>query len=79
VGLDESSLDAVWFPNPAEAGQWITSPGDGEVAVYTLTGQRLAWVQRTEGDRVLVQVPAACAAGMYVLWQDGVAVRITVP
>ncbi|MFZ9778400.1 MAG: PKD domain-containing protein, partial [Schleiferiaceae bacterium] len=79
VGLDDATLGTMWHPNPAESGQWITSPSDGEISVYNLMGQRLNWVQRNDGGRVLVQVPAACAAGMYVLWQDGVAVRITVP
>ena len=78
VGLDEASLGALWYPNPAASGQWISSPSDGEVAVYTLTGQRLAWPQRAESGRVLVQVPEHCPAGVYVLWQGGQAVRLTV-
>jgi hypothetical protein len=78
VGLDEASVGALWYPNPAASGQWISSPSDGEVAVYTLTGQRLAWPQRAESGRVLVQVPEHCPAGVYVLWQGGQAVRLTV-
>ena len=78
VGLDEVSVGALWYPNPAASGQWISSPSDGEVAVYTITGQRLAWPQRAESGRVLVQVPEHCPAGVYVLWQGGQAVRLTV-
>jgi len=78
VGLDEAMLGAMWFPNPAASGQWVASPSDAEVAVYTLTGQRLAWPQRAESGRVLVKVPEYCPAGIYVLWQDGQAVRLTV-
>ncbi len=78
VGLDEASVGALWYPNPAASGQWISSPSDGEVAVYTITGQRLAWPQRAESGRVLVQVPEHCPAGVYVLWQGGQAVRLTV-
>jgi hypothetical protein len=78
VGLDEASVSALWYPNPAASGQWISSPSDGDVAVYTLTGQRLAWPQRAESGRVLVQVPEYCPAGVYVLWQGGQAVRLTV-
>ena len=78
VGLDEASVSALWYPNPAASGQWISSPSDGDVAVYTLTGQRLAWPQRVESGRVLVQVPENCPAGVYVMWQGGQAVRLTV-
>jgi len=46
--------------------------------VYTLTGQRLEWQQRAESGRVLVQVSEHCPAGVYVLWQGGQAVRLTV-
>lgn len=78
VGMDEASVGAMWYPNPAASGQWISSPSDGEVSVYTLTGQRLAWSQRTESGRIQVQIPEFCPAGVYVLWQDGLAVRLTV-
>jgi hypothetical protein len=78
VGLDEVSVSTLWYPNPAASGQWISSPSDGDVAVYTLTGQRLEWQQRAESGRVLVQVPEHCPAGVYVMWQGGQAVRLTV-
>lgn len=78
VGLDEASVSALWYPNPAASGQWISSPSDGDVAVYTLTGQRLEWQQHAESGRVQVQVPEHCPAGVYVLWQGGQAVRLTV-
>ena len=79
VGLDEPAAVAAWYPNPAQPGQWITSPGDAPVSVATLTGQILHWAQRSEAGQTLVCVPENCPAGVYVLWQEGVAVRITVP
>jgi hypothetical protein len=79
VGLDEPSSAGAWFPNPAERGQWITSPSDVPVRVASLTGQLIGWTQRTEGGKTQVQVPADCPAGVYILWQDGVATRVTVP
>lgn len=79
VGLDEPAAVAAWYPNPAQPGQWITSPGDAPVSVATLTGQILHWAQRSEAGQTLVCVPENCPAGVYVLWQEGVAVRIAVP
>jgi len=79
VGLDEGELAGAWFPNPAQGGQWITSPSDAPVSVATLSGQVLLWAQRLEGGKTQVLVPDDCPAGVYVLWQDGSATRIAVP
>jgi hypothetical protein len=79
VGLDEGALAGAWFPNPAQGGQWITSPSDAPVSVATLSGQVLLWAQRLEGGKTQVLVPDDCPAGVYVLWQDGSATRIAVP
>ena len=79
VGLDEGALAGAWFPNPAQVGQWITSPSDAPVSVATLSGQVLSWAQRLEGGKTQVRVPEDCPSGVYVLWQDGSATRIAVP
>ena len=79
VGLDEPELSGVWFPNPASAGQWITSPCDSPIQVATLSGQMLTWLQRSEAGAMQVFVPEDCASGVYLLWQNGRAARITVP
>ena len=79
VGLDEPELSGVWFPNPASAGQWITSPSDSPIQVATKSGQMLTWLQRSEAGAMQVFVPEDCPSGVYLLWQDGQAARITVP
>ena len=79
VGLDEPELSGVWFPNPASAGQWITSPSDSPIQVATMSGQMLTWMQRSEAGAMQIFVPEDCASGVYLLWQNGRAARITVP
>ncbi len=79
VGLDEPDLRGAWFPNPASAGQWITSPSDSPIQVATLSGQMLSWMQRSEAGAMQIFVPEDCPSGVYLLWQNGQAARITVP
>ena len=79
VGLDEPDLRGAWFPNPASAGQWITSPSDSPIQVATMSGQMLSWTQRSAAGVMQVFVPEDCPSGVYLLWQDGQAARIAVP
>ncbi len=79
VGLDEPDLRGAWFPNPASAGQWITSPSDSPIQVATMSGQMLSWTQRSAAGVMQVFVPEDCPSGVYLLWQNGQAARITVP
>lgn len=79
VGLDEPNLRGAWFPNPASAGQWITSPSESPIQAATMSGQMLSWPQRNAEGVMQVFVPDDCPSGVYLLWQDGQAARVTVP
>jgi hypothetical protein len=39
----------------------------------------LTWLQRSEAGAMQVFVPEDCPSGVYLLWQNGRAARITVP